>query len=195
LDRITIIQSLIDTFNYSSYLEIGVNRGYCFFNVRCNLKTAVDPKFKNKSRFDIIFIDGLHTFHQSYIDLLNAMKVLNHDGMILLHDCSPISEASAQDVASIAEARKHPEYAGDWSGAVWKSIVKFRKEFPKISVAVVDADHGVAIIAPDRDNYKKLSGNFKVEDLTYQHLELNRKELLNLVSPTEFQSWIKEFGN
>ncbi len=226
MDRISIIQSLINANNYSSYLEIGVNRGYCFFNIKCKNKTGVDPRFEiplwrkwlyifkntcninnnyiektsddffkaNKNSFDIILVDGLHTFQQSYKDIINSMQVLNQNGYILIHDCSPISAASAQDVESINEAKKHPEYEGDWSGAVWKSIIKFRQEYPNIFTAVIDTDHGVGIIAPNMKSTKQLSKNILLDQLHYSDLENNRKELLNLMSIQEYQSYLNHLG-
>lgn len=226
MDRISIIQSLIDANKFSSYLEIGVNRGYCFFNLRCKNKTGLDPRFEiplwrkwlyaiknatnlknnyiektsddffktNKKSFDIILIDGLHTFHQSYQDIINSLKVLNPNGFILLHDCSPISAASAQDVESITEAKKHPDYAGDWSGAVWKSIVKFRQTHPAFFTAVIDTDHGVGILAPHIQSNKHLTHNLDLQQLDYSDLEKNRKELLNLMSVQEYQTWLADLG-
>lgn len=40
-----IIQCLLSRMRHPSYLEIGVNRGHCFFNVRARKKIAVDPQF------------------------------------------------------------------------------------------------------------------------------------------------------
>jgi hypothetical protein len=46
MERLDLIQRLIDTRGYSTYLEIGVLGGVVFFAVKCRRKIAVDPEFK-----------------------------------------------------------------------------------------------------------------------------------------------------
>ena len=41
---------------------------------------------KNKTFFDVIFIDGLHHYKQCQKDCINALKFLKANGIILLHD-------------------------------------------------------------------------------------------------------------
>lgn len=43
MQRWDIINALIQKHNYKSFLEIGYYKGWSFDNVKCNLKTAVDP--------------------------------------------------------------------------------------------------------------------------------------------------------
>jgi predicted O-methyltransferase YrrM len=42
---------------------------------------------KNTKKFDIVFVDGLHIEEQSTKDIHNALKVLNENGTIVVHDC------------------------------------------------------------------------------------------------------------
>ena len=46
-----------------------------------------DKFFKDNEKFDIIFIDGLHTFEQTIKDIDNSIKFLRDKGVILIHDC------------------------------------------------------------------------------------------------------------
>jgi predicted O-methyltransferase YrrM len=43
-----------------------------------------------KGRFDVIFIDGLHTAAQARKDLANSVRALKPDGTILMHDTYPV---------------------------------------------------------------------------------------------------------
>jgi len=43
MKRFELINSLIETFNYKRYLEIGVSVGDCFRQVRADEKVGVDP--------------------------------------------------------------------------------------------------------------------------------------------------------
>ena len=44
---------------------------------------------KNRQNFDIIFLDGLHTYEQTIKDIDNGLRFLNTSGVILVHDCLP----------------------------------------------------------------------------------------------------------
>jgi len=46
MERLELIQELIERRNFKTYLEIGVLGGYNFFKVKCRNKIAVDPHFR-----------------------------------------------------------------------------------------------------------------------------------------------------
>jgi hypothetical protein len=46
MDRLKLIQAIIDKRKFTKYLEIGVLTGNVFFPVKCKSKTAVDPHFR-----------------------------------------------------------------------------------------------------------------------------------------------------
>ena len=93
--------------------------------------------------FDVVFVDGLHTYEQSYRDVLNALAVLRPDGVVLVHDCNPQTAAAA--APSLAEAARTDGFAGDWNGDVYRAIVRLRTD-PELDVSVLDADQGVAVV-------------------------------------------------
>ena len=128
-NRLKILQETIDRKKYKSYLEIGCFRNELFGNIKCEKKVGVDPYFggtirktsdefflTNKENFDLIFIDGLHMYFQAKKDILNSLKILNSDGVIMLHDCLP---NNVYDQAI-------PRCKYIWNGDVWKAIVEFR---------------------------------------------------------------------
>ena len=101
-NRIALINLLLKNFNNPSYLEIGCNKNKLFDSIYVEDKIGVDPiaggnvrltsdDFLNKmkKKFDLIFIDGLHEYHQVRRDFENAHKVLKPNGYILLHDMHP----------------------------------------------------------------------------------------------------------
>ena len=146
--RWDLIEYLINKYNYSDYLEIGCDQDQLFSKVRIKNKTGVDPisggnirktsdEFfrENKNKFDIIFIDGLHTYNQVKKDILNSIKYLNEDGFILVHDCLPRS-ISAQAV---------PRFRNIWNGDVWKAIVELRT-YPNLEIYTCLVDEGISII-------------------------------------------------
>lgn len=179
MKRSDVIQSVLDLFDAPSYLEIGVDYGETFHNVKAARKVAVDPvlkfdvqekralvtdaeceyfdtysdvyfaKFlKPGEKFDLVFIDGLHTFDQTLKDLLNAMSCLKDDGIIIVDDVYPTSFA-----ASIPNLDLLYRYLGvinstdaTWMGDVYK-VVLFVKQFLTLfSYATVKENHGQMII-------------------------------------------------
>ena len=127
--RIDIINFLSNRFDYKSYLEIGLRHPWeCFDHINCELKDSVDPgyetdnniaKYKytsdsffsmldnslldkpNDYKWDIIFIDGLHTADQVERDIINSLNHLSDNGSIVLHDCNPPTEYHAELIIMI----------------------------------------------------------------------------------------------
>lgn len=87
--RYDLINAFINARKYKSFLEIGTAVGETFRAVNCEIKVSVDPckeagaTFQitsdeffatNRDRFDIVFVDGFHEWHQAERDVRNALK-------------------------------------------------------------------------------------------------------------------------
>jgi hypothetical protein len=181
--RHEIIQETINRKNYKSYLEIGCDQDELFSKIAIDKKIGVDPVSggtvrdtsdnffkKNNTKFDIIFIDGLHEYEQVKKDINNSLIFLNDNGVIFLHDCMPMR--------FIYQAV--PRATGLWNGDVWKNIVESRTK-SEIDTYVVHADHGIGMILK-KTNKKMLNlsiNNFK--KLKFKDYFYNYKEYLNVV--------------
>jgi hypothetical protein len=189
MTKLELIQFLIEQHGYKKYLEIGMGPGINFSKVICDYKVCVDPTptvpvtftltsddfFKqNKEKFDVVFIDGLHWSEQVYADILNSLEVLNENGVIICHDMNPHSE--------FIQRYPQPKAESEWTGDCWKAWVKIRTEFDDLHMQVIDTDYGCGIITKGKQNLIKIT-----EDLTWEFLEKNRVELLNLISVEEFK--------
>jgi hypothetical protein len=198
MERSDIINQLIKTYNYHSYLEIGYGNGYTFHKIKAPTKVGVDAghgtplgdktvvrlrsedyfkmaKEQGVSKYDIIFIDGSHLCEDVIKDLSSALEFLNEEGSIVMHDCSPPN-------IYYQERSQSPHVPG-WTGDVWKAFVKFRASRPDLEMCVVDTDYGCGIVR--RGAQETL--NIDVEkDLTYENLDAHRTEWLNLISTQEF---------
>lgn len=158
--RYEIINHLVRTRGYRRYLEIGVSKGRTMARVRCAEKVGVDPAPRceagawtlhvvpsdeffaaNCERFDLVFIDGLHHAEQVLRDLLHALAVLSANGLILLHDCSPASEAAQR-------RERGAESSADWNGDGWKAIALVRESEPGLYCRVIDTDQGIGVVVP-----------------------------------------------
>lgn len=188
--RWDLINHQIHKHKYNRYLEIGVDDGSCFSQVRCRYKVGVDPAASypvrhpvtsdiffrhNTEVFEIIFIDGAHYSDQVDKDIANAISVLAPGGSIILHDTNPQSE-QAQHTVSVKDHT--------WNGDTWKSVVKFiANNHERFSVITLDTDHGLTLIQRGT-----CACRFTLPDkLTYQWLEENRSEALNLLQILEVQ--------
>ena len=131
-----------------------------------------------KDGIDVAFIDGMHTHEQSLKDVDNCLKYLNKNGVIVLHDCNPVSKTGT--ITPIELAQKEIDYSGAWWGDVWKTIINLRSTRSDLNIFVVKEDHGLGIIrkekAGDMLNYSVQS----INDLDYDTLDGNRVKMLNL---------------
>ena len=142
-------------------------------------------------QFDVVFVDGLHTYRQSLRDVFNSLAHLAQGGVIVMHDCNPQSEAAAHPAESFAQAAalNLPEWEGGWSGDVWKTICYLRSQRKDLRVFVLDADGGLGIVTRgEADNSLKLTDE-ALHRMTYQDLAKERKGLLNLKD----ESYLFEF--
>jgi len=73
------------------------------------------------------FIDGLHLFEQVLRDFANLEKHSDDRTVILLHDCIPFDEATAN------RERTTDFYCGD----VWKATLALRRRRPELKMVIV----------------------------------------------------------
>lgn len=231
MNRVHVIQELIDRKKAETYLEIGFGYGDAFLNIKAPRKLVVDPKFvilkkrvlkyfaKNISKNipnryyrmtsdeffetkkdllrktppDIIFVDGLHTYEQSLKDVLNALDIIKDNGVIVLHDCNPLSEAVAYPAGSYKEAKEAnlPGWTGFWSGDVWKTAIYLRSQRPDLKAFVLNFDTGLGIIVKGRENEPLRYSKEEMGKLSYKDLEQNREKLLNLKDAEYFRKFAK----
>ncbi|MGQ0675227.1 MAG: class I SAM-dependent methyltransferase [Rhodospirillales bacterium] len=142
--------------------------------------------------FDLVFIDGLHTYEQALRDTLNALKVLKPGGVVALHDCNPPHAAAGFPARSYedAAAARPPGWTGEWCGDVWKAIVHLRAFHPELDVAVLDCDYGVGLVRRGRPAAAAPPDADGLRDWDYSRLAAARSELLNLKPPVYLDAWL-----
>jgi len=146
------------------------------------------------SSFDVVFIDGLHTYQQSLKDFCNSLENLKEDGVIVIHDCDPPHAAAAYPADSYEQAAlsNSPGWTGEWCGDVWKTICYLRSTRKDLRVFVLDCDYGLGIItrgAPD--NCLELSEQ-ELDNMTYEEFLRDRKKLLNLKPENYLFEFLKD---
>jgi len=195
-------------FRIKSTLKVGVDPEFKFDLLRKIGKTFINPynifnqyfsetsdDFFNShanhlfgdKKIEISLVDGMHEYHYALRDTENVLKYLDENGVIVLHDCNPITKESGR---SFDEWKKSGmEY--DWNGDVWKAIVHLRSLRPDVNAFVVDCDYGLGIVTKRKpENMLSFSGN-EINSLTYEDLNNHRGEWLNL-KPVNY---LKEYFN
>lgn len=186
--RWDLIEYLINKKNYTNYLEIGCDQDQLFSRVKIKNKTGVDPVsggnirktsddffLENKNDFDIVFIDGLHTYKQVKKDILNSVNCLSDDGIILVHDCLPDS-LGKQAV---------PRYKMQWNGDVWKAIVDLRQR-DDLEIYTCEMDQGIGIISKKK-NSSILKLDKKIDQIKFQDYFNSYKNFMRIISVEKFK--------
>lgn len=197
--RTDIINIFIEKFGYKSYLEIGTQRPDGNFNkIKADYKFCIEPfpapsdmekidfigtsdeYFESVSpdtKFDIIFIDGLHHYDQVLKDIENSFNHLSDNGTIVCHDCLPYTE----------KMQERDDHGGEWTGDVWKAIAILRTETIDNDIKVVNTDYGCGILRKGTNvPYQPLIKNY----LNYNYYAQHHSNMLNVISPENFIQWI-----
>jgi hypothetical protein len=148
-DRATVVNTLTALPESRAYLEIGCAENLLFDQVSASIKVGVDPAqggthrmtsdaffAVNEATFDVVFIDGLHTYEQVRRDVQNALAVVTAGGWIALHDMYP-RDCVEEHVPQIATGR--------WTGDPWKAAFELAVT-PGIDFRLAAIDHGVGIV-------------------------------------------------
>lgn len=221
MDRIQIVQALLDKIKAKTYLEIGTDYGSSFFSVNTKRKIAVDPHFKLELRKKIkgIIVSVLKFRKEMFFEVTSDDFFLNHSNLfdnqkpdVALVDGLHTYEQSLKDVLNIlkylssdgfivlhdcnpeSQTEASPsalQSGGAWCGDVWKTIVHLRSLRNDLRVFVLDCDHGVGVVTRGKPENMP---NYLPEDIKlmpYSKLEANRIELLNLKPGNFLEEFIR----
>ena len=161
------INAIASQMRARSYLEIGVARGRTFLAVDIPEKSAVDPRFAfdwkphqtdkvrfydmesdryftghGKGGFDIVMLDGLHVFEQTFRDFCNTLLVTHDRSLILIDDTVPVDIYSAwPDADEAIAARKAGGGSGAaWHGDIFKMVLVIHDFFPMLSYCTIGTE-------------------------------------------------------
>lgn len=204
LKRFERLNALAKLNDAKQYLEIGVCRGVTFNQISVPVKVGVDPNFlfdtslyANHNRhfhkvtsdvffsreanayrpFDLIYLDGFHTFEQTFRDLCSSLSFSHNRTLWLLDDTCPDSLAAAdRSTDRAAFLRKQLNINnGSWMGDVFKVICAIHDFFPQLSYATFPG-HGQTVLwfSPRTDFHPKWNSLRAISELTFaDFLELS----------------------
>lgn len=177
ISRAEVLEGLLALYDEPAYLEVGVSKGVTFNAIQASRKVAVDPRFRFKvaeaqrnapeaefhqvpsdeyfgriidpaERFQVIFLDGLHTLEQTLRDLTNALEFLAPGGVIVIDDVYPNSYvASMPDIEEHRAAKEKLKVArGAWMGDVYRLVFFIESFFQQLSYRTVAENHGQLVV-------------------------------------------------
>jgi hypothetical protein len=135
----------------ANYLEIGIENANTFANVIAAKKVGVDPYplvnvvnmepnvcilpttsnafFRgNREVFDVCFIDGLHFWEQTYLDIINFFAHSPSKSVAIVDDIVPLDKYSAMRSQTLCNFFKHIHgLENKWMGDVFKVIFVLEK--------------------------------------------------------------------
>lgn len=224
-ERIAWLGAMNDAKNY---IEIGVNQGTTFCSSDLDFlsrKVAVDPAFNfpfneiasDRSVFyeitsddffsgslesgfpaDIIFLDGLHTFEQTFRDFCASISLASRKCIWIIDDIRPLSFAQAEtDMIKVKKLKSIlGEEHGWWMGDVYKVVVAIHDYFPSFSYRVLPGQTGQAVVWQEpRKNFKPAFSSFgDIASMRFQDFLLLSESIFKVSSyedvSRDIRAWI-----
>jgi hypothetical protein len=206
--------------NAKKYLEIGVNKGETFFEVDIDYKVAVDPNFlfdfnsketekarfhpitsdeffrQNRETFDIIYLDGLHTFDQTLRDFMSSLAFAHDRTIWLLDDTMPNDNFSALSDQERCYRLCRQLGNGDWAwmGDVFKTVYFIRNAMKFYNYRTFTG-HGQTVVWKDIEKFGDgiTVPADKVGAMTYEDYVDTYQSMMNIESDDKIYSNIGEF--
>lgn len=221
-NRGSFIKNIIEEFNYEKYLEIGLSHNpiapYRMLN-EIPLKHSVDTDettgadfimtsddffsklesgelqskgLDNDYKWDIIFIDGNHYAIQVYSDLLNALKHISDNGVIVMHDVLPQEYYRTLETPIPITYDGKPSHIPVMQCDAWKVVHFSLKNMPQINVCTVpENEGGLGVITKNLDNNRTLLSQNCNPFFQFKEMNLDMINMMNVVSSDKIIEWIE----
>jgi len=146
-----------------------------------------------KNKFDIIFIDGYHTFEQSLKDFENSLRYSHEKTLWLIDDTVPSDAYSALPNPEMSRYKRKLAglERGDWHGDVYKTIFAIHDNHPEISYCTLMGGNPQTILwkAPKSERVPVFSSKFEI-NLTDYYDMIQHGKLLMPVSDESLPNYI-----
>jgi hypothetical protein len=205
--RLRRLKKICSMISVSRYLEVGVSHGKTFNALDIPFKDAVDPKFKfdtvaqtrpgvnfhevasddffskldRSVKYDLIFLDGLHTFEQTYRDFCNCLQHIHEGSVIVIDDTFPNDVfSSIPNQRLCTELRDSFGVPGvAWHGDVYKTIFAIHDYHPGFNYRTIIGSGNIQTIlwqskcgwrSPSFKSLEEISRLTYIELLRFQSL-------------------------
>jgi len=191
------------------YLEIGVQQGLTFAKIDLPFKVAVDPLFRfdykkmsnqetlffekpsdsfflndlKDEKFDLIFLDGLHTYEQTLRDFIFSLTRSHDNTVWLIDDVAPSGYLAACANNTINKIARKTFGQPSWMGDVFKLVYTIHDFFPQYNYLTFP-EHAQTIVWKEiRKDFKpKWNSLSKISKMNYFHFKKYSQEFLHYSS-------------
>jgi hypothetical protein len=214
------LEALAATNDARSYLEIGVEKGATFLNATFfELRHGVDPRFRfdvrdyesasvrffemtsdafftrsdAKQNYDVIFLDGRHTFEQTFRDFCSTQAHAHDRTIWVIDDVQPSDIFAAHhDMHTAYKFREEHGLEGNrWMGDVYKVVFAIHDFFPNLSYRTSTRNNAQTIVTRrPRTAFKPLYDNLeRISRMTYYDL-MEHRDYMNLATDDDIVAWL-----
>lgn len=134
-------------------------------------------KLPKRTKYDFVFIDGLHLKEQVLRDVANAEKHLKKGGFIMLHDCLPKKEEMQTT---------NPAPFATWTGTVWEAFATLRTTREDLQLLTINTDFGLGCVIPDGKNELWVDKQFPKIDWSWEYFTVHKNELMKVTEVAKF---------
>ncbi|WP_132252392.1 class I SAM-dependent methyltransferase [Methylobacterium segetis] len=207
--------------NAKRYLEIGVFNGSTFSGVDVDFRVGVDPTFHfdyaalandrthfhplpsdeffrtaRYEPFDLIFLDGLHTYEQTLRDFISSLAFAHDRTIWLIDDTVPNDSFSALPDQERCYRLRRSIGNGDWSwmGDVFK-VVYFIRTMMKFYHFRTFGGHGQTVVWRDPRIVENFVGTpvAEIGTMSYEDFIETHRETMNLVEDENIFADVQSF--
>lgn len=217
------IMAIAELVNAKTYLEIGVDQGVTFTGVSIPNKVGVDPCFRfdfkahetptsrfhqvpsdtyfstiatGQDSFDIIFLDGLHVFEQTFRDFCATQAHSHRNTVWLIDDVMPSDVFSSlrlpQDTLAFRRAAGGESLA--WHGDVYKVPLAIADFFPSFDMRTIGTNGNgqTIVVRRPREKFTPASDSLEyISRLDYFGYSKVKDRLL-IQSEEEVLAWLRQ---
>lgn len=217
------INKIIEIVGAKTYLEIGLFKGNTFQRVKAEKKVGVDPDpntFKSESEdiqtyqmtsdeyfarhitnpqtFDIIYLDGQHTFEQTLRDFNNSINFSHKSTVWIIDDTVPVNFASSlttlEESSKIYDGLKHPTSPRPWMGTVYRLVYYIHDFLPAFSYMTYKGHGQTIIYKKPRINVKTVYNSMdKISSIDFNQFEYSKKTIMNFQDDRTIETSILQF--
>lgn len=152
---------------------------------------------ENIFKFDIIYIDGMHTFKQSYKDFRNAINYIHDNSIIIFDDTLPRDPYSAvpNQAKSLFYRRMANIDDDPWHGDVYKTIFAIHDFHPEFCYATnITTGYPQTIVWKNNsNNIRKRRFNSMIDIMSLSYFDM--LDRAHLLIPLQFDEIVTLIGN
>jgi hypothetical protein len=141
-----------------------------------------------KIKFDIIFIDGYHTFEQSFKDFENSLRYSHEKTLWLIDDTVPSDAYSALPDPAVSRYKRKLAglERGDWHGDVFKTVFAIHDRYPEISYCTLMGANPQTVLwrAPKSGRAPVFSSLSEIKETTFYDMIRHGKLMMPVSDET-----------